>query len=231
MDFSINARLTQADAIGVDLTPLRELRRAQEAARVNPKGQTGHGSILRGHESAQQTAQVVERAARQLEAADGTVHQVEDLLHDTISGFRTNRNLREPPIATERLLRSASEVAQDIVGFARFDEEMLFPPLASPVKIEYRKAARAYAGQSKGKVMSEPPAARAVLADVNHRLRGPRGVLPTLDSLADSGIDDLDATDTSLAELRASMGESRNEISAVVSGLATGNKPGLDFSA
>jgi hypothetical protein len=224
VDFGINARLTPADYVGVDMTPVRELKRAQEAERVRAKSDPDAGTIARGQQPLEQQAQALERASKKLESAGQTVHQVEDLLHDTLSGFRANRAEHRHPAANERLLKSADETAADIVGLARFDEEALFPPTTSPIKFEEKKAVNAYAQhaaamrQQRG--TTDPPEVAEVLGKTNVRLRGEGGVLPTLGELAETGARDPDATEGSLQGLSEDMSASRHELAAVRQGLA-----------
>ena len=137
MDIGINARLTPSDYTGVDMTPVRELRRAHEARQVRAKDQSDSGNISRGQQSVQQETERLERASKKLETAGRVVHQVVDLLQDTLIGLRLNRKELRPTSANQQLLQSADETANDIVGFARFDEEALFPPNTSPIKFEY----------------------------------------------------------------------------------------------
>ncbi len=219
MDFGINARLTAADYVGVDMTPVRELKKAQEGEKVRAKHEPAGGTVGRGLPSLEQQAQALERASKKLETAGQTVHQVEDLLHDTLSGLRANRAENRPYAANERLLKSADETAADIVGFARFDDEAIFPPSTSPIKFEEKKAVNAYAKHSaalreqRGK--NDLPDVADVIGRTNEKLRGEGGVLPTLGELADSGSRDQEATDRSLTGLKDGMTRSRRDIAKV----------------
>ena len=224
MDFGINSRLTASDYASLDLTPVRELKRAQEAEKVQPKHQPDAGTITREQQSLEQNAQALERASKKLETAGQAVHQVEDLLHDTLDGLRAIRVEHRHPAASERLLKSADETANDIVGFARFDEEQLFPPTSSPLRLEEKKALSAYERHAaavrahRGK--TDLPEVAEVLGRTNEKLRGEGGVLPTLGALAQTGARDPDATDLSLTGLKDGMTASREEISAVQSGVS-----------
>jgi hypothetical protein len=219
VDFGINARLTQADYVGVDLNPVRELKKAQDGEKVRAKHQPEGGNVGRGLQSLEQQAQALERASKKLETAGQTVHQVEDLLHDTLSGFRANRAENRPHAANERLLKSADETAADIVGFASFDEEALFPPSTSPLRFEEKKALSAYAKQiaahREQRGMSDPPDVAEVIEGTREKLRGEDGVLPTLGELALTGGRDPDETDDKLSGLKEDMTHSRRDIAQV----------------
>ncbi|HXH59719.1 MAG TPA: hypothetical protein VNI20_00010 [Fimbriimonadaceae bacterium] len=215
MELNINPLITQADTIAVDLTPVRELRRAQESKRVQEKGKSSQGQIWRGQQSLQQTAQ-------RLQAAGRTVNRVEGLLHDTLKGLRSNMKAFEPPYATIRLLRTADEVAREIIGFARFDQQEIFPPLASPLKFEQKKAVKAYTGNSGSNPVNN------LLTETNKRLRGPGGVLPTLGELSRTGVRDLESTDAALKGLRDSMTDSHARLTSARSGLG---QPSIDYLA
>ena len=223
MDFRISGRLTPAEYAGLDLTPVRELKKAQEGEKVRAKDQPQGGTIERGQPSLEQKAQALERASKKLESAGQTVHQVEDLLHDTLTGFRSNRAEDRHPAANERLLRSADETAADIVSYARFDEEALFPPSTSPIKFETKKAMSAYGAHSaamrESRGRADPPEVADAMGRTTERLRGEGGVLPTLGRLAAEGTRDLDETDRSLVVLRDQMGASRRELAQANAGV------------
>ena len=216
MDFGINTRLTAGDYVGVDMTPIRELKKANEGEKVRAKQEASGGTVSRSLQSLEQQAQALERASKKLETAGQTVHQVEDLLHDTLQGFRANNAENRPVAANERLLRSADQTAADIVGFARYDEEALFPPSTSPVKFEEKKAVNAYARHDaavrelRGK--SDPPEVAAAIGRTNDRLRGKEGVLPTLGELAETGARDPERTDRSLSGLKLDLSHARRDL-------------------
>lgn len=216
MDFGINTRLTPGDYIGVDMTQVRELKRAHESNTVRAKSESNAGTINNGQRSIEQEVQQLENASKKLEAAGRTVHQVEDLLQDTLIGFRLNRQESRPASANQRLLQSADETANDIVGFARFDQEMLFPPNNSPIKFEEQKAVDAYSKHKKAmkdvRHRNDPPDAAHALAVTHERLRGDDGVLPTLGRLSQNGHEDPAGTDRSLVGLHKGMNDSRAEL-------------------
>jgi hypothetical protein len=234
VDFGLNARLTPSDYLGVDMNPVRELKRAHEATKVRAKDSADAGTIERGQASLEQDVQALERAGNKLETAGRTVHQVEDLLTDALTGFRANHAEGKHPSANERLLKSADETASDIVGFARFGEEMVFPPSAMPLKFEQKQAANAYAGHKKAfkeqQSLTEHPAVADVLGRTNERLRGEGGVLPTLSQLAETGAADPAGTDESLTDLKDGMGESRAEIEATRAAI-TAENPHIDVAS
>lgn len=223
MDFGINTRLTAGDYVGVDMTPIRELKKANEGEKVRAKHEASGGSVSRSLQSLEQQAQALERASKKLETAGQTVHQVEDLLHDTLQGFRANNAENRPVAANERLLRSADQTAADIVGFARYDEEALFPPSTSPIRFEEKKAVSAYARhdaavrEQRGK--NDPPEVAAAIGRTNDRLRGKEGVLPTLGELAETGARDPERTDRSLSGLTLDLSMVRRELAETRSGL------------
>jgi hypothetical protein len=183
---------------------------------VRAKDQSDAGTIARGQASVEQKVQGLERASKKLETAGRTVHQVEDLLLDTLLGFRQNRRENKPSSANQSLLQSADETASDIVGMARFDEEMVFPPESSPIKFEEKKAVDAYKRHDKAmKEQSnrlDPPVAAVALTNARQRLRGEDGVLPTLGRLSQDGHLDPRSTDRSLVVLHKGMNDSRAEL-------------------
>lgn len=235
MDFGINARLTPSDYVGVDMTPVREMKRAHEATKVHAKSQPEAGTASRDLESAEQAVQRLERASRKLEAAGRTVHQVEDLLDDTLSGYRANRAENQLPSSNQRLLQSAGETAGDIVGFSRFDEEMVFPPDSSPIRFEAQRAKDAYAKQARAfneqRNTNDMPEVRDVIARTNHKLRGEGGVLPTLNLLSEKGHEDPDLTETSLTGLKKGMNDSRAEIDSTRRRVQEGAKENTPLDA
>lgn len=234
MDFGLNARLTPSDYLGVDMNPVRELKRAHEATKVRAKDSSDAGTIARGQSSIEQDVQALERAGDKLEAAGRTVHQVEDLLTDALTGFRANHAEGKHPSANERLLRSADETASEIVGFARFGEEMVFPPSAMPLKFEQKQAATAYALHKKAFIeqqsLSDHPVVAYVIDRTNEKLRGEGGVLPTLSQLAETGAADVVGTDESLTGLKQGMGESRVEIEEAKA-VITPQNPHIDVAS
>jgi hypothetical protein len=214
------------------MTPVRELRRAHEARQVRAKDQSDSGNISRGQQSVQQETERLERASKKLETAGRVVHQVVDLLQDTLIGLRLNRKELRPTSANQRLLQSADETANDIVGFARFDEEALFPPNSSPIKFEEQRAVKAYAQHKKTmdetQNRTDPPEAALALALTNDRLRGDGGVLPTLGRLSKTGHEDPEGTDRSLIGLHRGMYDSRVELDSArkrVQNMASENGP------
>ena len=218
MDFGVNAPLTPSDYVGVDMTPIRELKRAHEATKVPPTSSADGGTIQRGQVSPEKDAKSLERAGQKLETAGRAVHQVEDLLHDTLTGFRTNRAADQPESANERLLRSADETANEIVSYVRYDEEMVFPPTSMPLRFEQKQALGAYAKQKKAlkdqRSLEDLPVVSDVLQRTNEKLRGEGGVLPTLSVLSETGARDPEGTDETLSGLKDGMGVSRQEIDA-----------------
>jgi hypothetical protein len=153
------------------------------------------------------------------------VHQVEDLLHDTLNGFRANRAENRPHAANERLLKSADETAAEIVGYASFDEEALFPPSTSPLRFEEKKALSAYAKQiaahREQRGLTDPPDVAEVIDRTREKLRGEDGVLPTLGELALAGARDPDDTDDKLSGMKQDMALSRSDIAEVQVGVRT----------
>lgn len=235
MDFGINARLTASDYVGVDMAPVREAKRAHEASKVRSKDQAEAGTIKREQESLEQAVQRLERASQKLETAGRTVHQVEDLLDDTLSGFRANRAENRPASANQRLLQSADETAHDIVGFARFDEEMVFPPSGSPIRFEHAQARNAYAKHNKAlrdhRGTNDSPEVRDVIDRTNYRLRGEGGVLPTLNLLSEKGHENPELTEDSLSGLKQGMNDSRAEIDSTRRRVLEGAKENTPLDA
>jgi hypothetical protein len=220
VDFGNIGRLTPADYAGLDLTPVRELKRAHDGEKVRAKHEPQGGTVSREQTSLERQAQALERASKKLESAGQTVHQVEDLLHDTLTGFRANRAEHRHPTANERLLRSADQTAADIVGYARFDEETLFPPSTSPIKFEAKKAVTAYGSHAAAmRAGQDPPEVAAALGKTRERLRGEHGVLPTLGRLAETGAKDPDGTDRALSGLTLDLSQARRELAETRSGL------------
>ncbi|MCH7945884.1 MAG: hypothetical protein IIC73_07735 [Armatimonadetes bacterium] len=219
MDFGITARLATASYIGLYPSRVGELKRLRHQGKVRPKGPAGSPDDVCEHRSLAQEAEVLERAGRKLQSAGHTVHQVEDLLQDTIDGIHSNQSKDLPVVANERLLRSAEELATDIVGYARFEEEQLFPNLEPPAHFDAQGALGAYAAQRRTRRwqlgLDEPPGVREVMHRAGERLRGPDGVIPTLGTLADGRHSDPDAATDSLGRLKDGARASRRDIESV----------------
>lgn len=218
MDFGITARLAAASYIGLYPSRTRELKRLQDLRKVRSKDSAGSRDG-RDHAALAHEAEALERAGRKLQSAGHTVHQVEDLLQDTIDGIHSNRNKDLPVVANERLLRSAEELATDIVGYARFEEEQLFPNLEPPEHFDAQRALGAYAAQrramSKEMGLDEPVGVREVMRRAAKRLRGPDGVIRTLDALAGGRHSDPEAATDSLGRLKDGARASRHDIESV----------------
>jgi len=219
VDFGITARLAAASYIGLDPSRVRELKRLQNRKKVSSKDAAGSGDDSCEHGSLAQEAAALERAGRKLQSAGHTVHQVEDLLQDTIDGIQSNQSKDLPVVANERLLRSAEELATDIVGYARFENEQLFPNLEPPAHFDAQRALGAYAAQRRARRwqlgLDEPPGVREAMHRAGERLRGPDGVIPTLGTLADGRHSNPDAATDSLGRLKDGARASRREIESV----------------
>lgn len=216
MDFSNYTRLVSANYIGLDLSAVRELKRSQERRKVRSKDSASSGSVGRDQANEQRT---LERAGRKLDAAGHTVHQVEDLLADTIIGIKANYRKGLPIIASDRLLESAAEMADDILGYARHEGEPLFPAINPATDARTMKALGAYEVQ-KGALKAdrdgkEPPEVRAVIKKTNAKLRGEDGVIPKIGELSQAGASGAEETSDSLDELQQDVNSTRKEIEQV----------------
>ena len=171
------------------------------------------------HGSLAQEAGTLERAGRKLQSAGHTIYQVEDLLQDTIDGIQSNERRELPVIANERLLWSAEELATDIVGYARFDDEQLFPNLEPPAHFDAHRALGAYAAQRRALPqqveVDEPPVVSEVIQRAAERLRGPDGVIATLGGLAGGRHSNPDDTTDSLGRLKEGARATRHDIESV----------------
>ena len=217
MDFGEYTRLASANNIGLNLNSVRELKEAQERRRVRSKDPARQGAFGRDEEPARRHA--LERAGKKLEAAGHTVHQVEDLLADTIIGIRANYSKGLPIIASDRLLESAAEMADDILGYARHDGVPLLPNVKTPTDAMAKKALGAYDVQKEALKSAregrEPPEVRDVILKTNERLRGDDGVIPKIGELSESRTSSAEETTESLGELQTDVNSSRKDIEQV----------------
>lgn len=219
MEFGTSARLATASYIGLGPSPVRELKRLRYREKIRPKDPAGSPDDDREHASLAQQAEALERAGRKLQSAGHTVHQVEDLLQDTIDGIQSNQSKDLAVAANEQLLRSAEELATGIVGYARFEGKQLFPNLEPAAHFDAQRALGAYAVQRRARRrqlgLDEPTGVSEVMHRAGERLRGRDGVIPTLGTLADGRHSDPHAATESLGRLKDGARASRLDIESV----------------
>ena len=219
MEFGTSARLAAASFIDLNLSRVLELQKLRYRGKVRPTDPAGSLDDDREHASLAPEAEALERAGRKLQSAGHTIHQVEDLLQDTIDGIQSNQSKDLPVAANERLLRSAEELVTDIVGYARFEDEPLFPNLGRPAQFDAQRALGAYAAKKRSLRqqlgIDEPPGVREVVQAAGEWLRGPGGVIPTLGTLADGRHANPDAATDSLGRLKEGARASRRDIESV----------------
>lgn len=219
MDFGNYTRLASADYIGLDMSSVRSLKRAQDKAKVRTKDSSNSGSVSRDSASPEREAR--KRAGKKLDTAGHTIHQVEDILADTILGIRSNFSKGLPTIVNDKLLKSAEEMAEDIVGYARHDGELLFPISSGPIHAVTVRALGAYGAQSSslkaGRGEVDLPQVRDVIEQTNEKLRGEEGVLPRISELAEKGTADELETVRDLSSIRKDARTTRREIEEIKS--------------
>ncbi|MCH8980246.1 MAG: hypothetical protein IH945_13560 [Armatimonadetes bacterium] len=217
--FGISARLATASYIGLGPSRVRELKRLRYRKKVRTRDPSGPPDDVLEHGSLAQEAGTLERAGRKLQSAGHTIYQVEDLLQDTIDGIQSNEQRELPVIANERLLCSAEELATYIVGYARFEDEQLFPNLEPAAHLGAHRALGASSAQRRALrqqvEVDEPFAVREVIQRAAERLRGPDGVISTLGGLAGGRHSNPDDTTDSLGRLKEGARASRHDIESV----------------